>query len=223
MLIQNNRSRVNIHKSGQRYIWEEVLDHFELTDGRLLRITTDSASLHCTITWELQSRCEAPGLGSPPVRNDILYMVQVIEIALGGCMNSVAGKGCSKSFEAHLRNQHFGENKCTHIAKHQGEWKEGKARINKVSAQRPGLVKIIQTLTISRHFERPETDLHIAEDACCIDYTDTWSSKWVHWVSKSHSTIYSPTCYGCEHMVEFDSGVAWVNLPIMRIHARVAP
>jgi len=29
-------------------------------------------------------------------------------------------------------------------------------------------------------FESPETDPHIADNACCIDYADTWSSKQVY-------------------------------------------
>jgi hypothetical protein len=46
-----------------------------------------------------------------------------------------------------------------------------------VSAIRPGLVKIIEKVRISWYFQSPETDLHIAQNACCIDYTDTWSLK----------------------------------------------
>jgi len=45
---------------------------------------------------------------------------------------------------------------------------------------RPGFAKIIEKVLISRYFESAETDLHIAENACCIDYTDTWFSKRVH-------------------------------------------
>jgi hypothetical protein len=49
-----------------------------------------------------------------------------------------------------------------------------------VSALRPGLAKINEKVSISTYFERPETDFYIAETACCIDYSDTWSSKRVH-------------------------------------------
>jgi len=45
---------------------------------------------------------------------------------------------------------------------------------------RPGLAKIIGKVHISQHFESPETDLDIAETACCIDHTDTGLSKQVH-------------------------------------------
>jgi len=86
---------------------------------------------------------------------------------------------------------------------------------------RPGLPKIIGKVRISRHFQRPETDYHIAENNCCVDYTDTWSSKWVHWLSKGRCTNSSRTYYACENMVEFDIAVAWASLPITRIQPRV--
>jgi len=91
-----------------------------------------------------------------------------------------------------------------------------------VSAVAPDLAKIIEKVCISRHFWRPETDLHIAENACWIDYADTWSSKWVHRLSKCKNTIRSTAHYGCENAVEFKSGVAWASLPITRIHPWVA-
>jgi hypothetical protein len=56
-----------------------------------------------------------------------------------------------------------------------------------VSAMRPGLAKIIEKARISRHCEWPETDIHRAENACCIDYANTWSTKQVHWLSKSQA------------------------------------
>jgi len=43
-----------------------------------------------------------------------------------------------------------------------------------------GLAKIIEKLRISRYFESAETDLHMAEIACCIDYANTWSSEEGH-------------------------------------------
>jgi hypothetical protein len=39
--------------------------------------------------------------------------------------------------------------------------KEGNARINKVLAMRPGLVKIVEKVCISTYYESAETDLHI--------------------------------------------------------------
>jgi hypothetical protein len=45
---------------------------------------------------------------------------------------------------------------------------------------RPGLTKIIEKVCISRHFERPQTDHHIAENPCYMDYVDAWVSKQIH-------------------------------------------
>jgi len=95
-------------------------------------------------------------------------------------MSSLGVKGHTKSWEAHECDQQFGENESTDNGKSQRLPKEGNARINKVSAMTPGLAKIIGKVHISTHYESAETDLHIAENACCIDYTDTWTSKRVH-------------------------------------------
>jgi hypothetical protein len=107
-------------------------------------------------------------------------MAHVIQLTLGVLMSSLGVKGRTKSCEAHERDQQFGENESTDIGQSQRLRKEGNARINKVSAMRPGLAKIIEKVCISRHCERPETDIHKAENACCIDYADTWSTKRVH-------------------------------------------
>jgi len=100
-------------------------------------------------------------------------------------MSTLGVKGHTKLSEAHERDQQFEQNESTDIGKSQGLRKEGNARINKVLAMRPGLAKIIEKVRISTYFESPETDLHIAENACWIDYADTGSSKRVHWLSMS--------------------------------------
>ena len=107
-------------------------------------------------------------------------MEHVIQLALGAFMRSLGVKGRTKSWEAHERDQQFGENQSINIGKSQRLRKEGNARINTVSAMRPALAKIIEKVRIARYFGSPETDLHIAVIAWCIDYTDTWSSKRVH-------------------------------------------
>jgi hypothetical protein len=61
--------------------------------------------------------------------------------------------------------------------KHLKNAKEDNARINKVSAIGSGLAKIVENVQISIHFETAPTDTQRAQNACCIDYTDTWSSK----------------------------------------------
>ena len=127
----------------------DVLDRFELTDGRLLGITTDNASSNYSMTRELQSTLEASGIEWPALRNHIPCMAHVIQLALGAFMSSLSVKGCTKSWEAHEHDQQFGENKSIHIGKSQRLRKEGNARINKVSAMRPGLTKIIEKECIS--------------------------------------------------------------------------
>jgi hypothetical protein len=76
-------------------------------------------------------------------------MVHVIQLALGAFMSSLGVKGCTKSWEAHERNQQFGENESIDIGKSQRLRQEGNARINKVVAMRPGLAKIIEKICIS--------------------------------------------------------------------------
>jgi len=107
-------------------------------------------------------------------------MAHVIQLSWGAFMSSLGVKGRTKSWEAHECDQQFGENESTDIGKSQRLRKEGNARINKVSAMRPGLAKIIEKVCISTYYQSSETDLHIAENACCIDYADTWTSKLVY-------------------------------------------
>jgi len=126
-----------------------VLDRFERTDGRLLGITTDNASSNYSMTRELQSTLEASGIEWPALRNHIPCMAHVIQLALGAFMSSLGVKGRTKSWEAHERDQQFGENESIDIGKSQRLRKEGNARINKVSAMKPGLAKIIEKVRIS--------------------------------------------------------------------------
>ena len=166
------------------------------------------------MTRELQTTLEASGIEWPALRNHIPCMAHVIQLSLGAFMSSLGVKGRTKSWEAHERDQQFGENESTDIGKSQRLRKEGNARINKVSAMRPGLAKIIEKVRISTYYESAETDLHIAENACCIDYADTWSSKRVHLLSKSQSPHRSTSNYGCEDTLELYTRVARVRLPI---------
>jgi len=201
---------------------KEVLDCFKLTDGHLLGITTDNSSSNYSITAEFEINLEFSGIKWPVLRNHIVCVAHVIQLALGPFMSSPGVKGRTKSWEAHERDQPFGENVSTDIGKSQRLGKEGNARINKVSAMRPGLAKIIEKVRISIYFESAETDLHIAENACCMDYTDTWSSKGDYWLRKSQNPDCSTTHCGCQHKFELNTGVTWVYLPITWIHTWVA-
>jgi len=107
-------------------------------------------------------------------------MAHVIQLALGSFMSSLGVKGHTKPWEAHERDQQFGENESVDIGKSQRLRKEGNATINEVSAVKPGSAKIIEKVCISRYFDSAETDLHITENARCIEYANTWSSKQAH-------------------------------------------
>jgi hypothetical protein len=127
---------------------KDVLDHFELTDGRMVGITTDNDSSNYSMTRKLQSTLEASGIGWPALRNPIPCMAHVIQLALGAFMSSLGENGHTKSWEAHQRDQQFAENESIDIGKSQRLRKEGNARINEVSAMRPGLAKIIEKVYI---------------------------------------------------------------------------
>jgi hypothetical protein len=128
---------------------KDVLDCFELTDGSLLGITTDNASSNYLMTPELQSTLEASGFKWPALRNHIQCMAHVIQLAICGFRSCLGVKGRTKSWEAHEHDEQFGENESIDIGKSQRHRKEGNARINKVSAMRPGLAKIIEKVHIS--------------------------------------------------------------------------
>ena len=201
---------------------KELLDRFELTNGRLLGITTDNASSNYSITWELQFTLQPSGIEWPALRNDIPCMAHVTQLALGAFMRSLGVKGHSKLWEANERDQQLGENESTNIGKSQRLRKEGNASINTLSAMKPGLAKRINTVRISRYVENTETDHHIAANASCVDYVDTGLSKRVYWLSNTQRINCSPIYYGCENTVEFNSGVAWATIAIMSIHPWVA-
>ena len=175
------------------------------------------------MTCELQSTLEASAIQWPALSNHIPCMAHIIHLALGAFMSSLSVKGRTKSWEAHERDQQSGENESTDNGKNQRLRKEGNARINKVSAMKPGLAKMIWKVRISWYFISPEIDLHIAKNACSMDYADNWSSKWSHWLSNSQSSHRSTTDYGCEDMVEPNTGVARAHQPTLTgIHTRVA-
>jgi len=129
-----------------------VHDGFELTNSRLLGIRTDNASSNIWMTGELQSTLEASGIEWPAFRNHIPCMAHVVQLALGAFTSSLGVKGCTNSWEAHERDQLFGENESIDIGQSQRLRKEGNARINEVSALRPGSAKIIEKVHNSRCF-----------------------------------------------------------------------
>jgi len=212
---QHTRARQAIHL-------KDMVDRSELTDGRLHGITTANASSNYWKTQEPQSTLEASGIEWLALRNHIPCMVHVIQLGLGAFMSSLGVKGRTQSWEAHERDQHFGENKNIHVGKSQRAQKEGNARTKQESAMRPGLAKIVQKVHFSWYFETPEADYCVAENAWCINYADTWSPKQVDWLSKSQSLNCSTSDYGCQDTLELYTGVAQSYLPFTGIHTLVS-
>jgi hypothetical protein len=91
-----------------------------------------------------------------------------------------------------------------------------------VLAVRLGLAKIIGKVRISWYFQSPETDLHIARNACSIDYADTWSSKRGYWLSKSENLHCATSDDGCEDPLKLNTGVTPADQPLTGIHTWVA-
>jgi len=127
----------------------DVLDRLELTDDRLLGITTNNAASNYSMTHELQSTLEGSEVGWPALMNQIPGMAQVIEVAVGAFMSSFGVIGRTTSWEAHVGDQEVGQNESIVIGNTQRLRKEGNARINWVSATRPGLAKTIDKVRIS--------------------------------------------------------------------------
>jgi len=96
-----------------------------------------------------------------------------MQLALGTVMSSLSLNGRTKSWEANECDQQLGQNESINIEKSERLRTDVNTRMNKVSAKRPGLAKIFEKVRIWTHYKSPETALHIAENACCIDYADT--------------------------------------------------
>jgi hypothetical protein len=71
------------------------------------------------MTHEPQSTLDASGIELPALRNDIPFMAHDIQLALGAFMSSLSVKGRTKSWEAHERDQPFGEIESIDIGKSQ--------------------------------------------------------------------------------------------------------
>jgi hypothetical protein len=71
-------------------------------------------------------------------------MAHAILLPVGAFESSLRVNGRTKSWEAHERNQQFGENYSMDIVKSQRLRQEGITRIKKVSAMKPDLTKIVR-------------------------------------------------------------------------------
>jgi hypothetical protein len=74
-------------------------------------------------------------------------MAHVIQLCLGAFMSNLGVKGRTKAWEAHERDEQFGENEGAPTTNIQKLRKIGNARIHKVAAMYPGLAKIIEKVT----------------------------------------------------------------------------
>jgi hypothetical protein len=71
------------------------------------------------MTRELQSTLEATGIEWPALRTHITCMAHVIQLTIGAFMCSLGVKGHTKSWEAHERDQQFGEDERVDFGKSQ--------------------------------------------------------------------------------------------------------
>jgi len=166
---------------------KDTIDRVHLTEGHLLEIMSGNAFSNYSMTCKLQSTSEDSGIEWPALRNHIPCMAHVIQLALAAFISSLGTICRTRTWEVCQCDQQFGQNESIDIGNSQRLPKEGNATINKMSAMRPGFAKIIEKVCTSRYFESPETDLHVAENACGIDYANTWLSKQIHRQSKSQS------------------------------------
>jgi hypothetical protein len=148
-LIKNDLSKGKHTAARLAVHFKDVMDHFELTDGRLLGIAMDNASSNNLMTRELQSTHESSAIEWPELGNHIPCMPHIIQLALGAFMSSLGVKGCTKSWETLQCDMQCGENECIDIGKSQRLRQQGNSRINKVLPVRPGLAKIIEKVCIS--------------------------------------------------------------------------
>jgi hypothetical protein len=114
---------------------------------------TNKVSSNYLMTRELQSTLDTSDIMWPALSNHIPCMAHIIQLAIGTFMSSLGVKGHTKFFEAHESDHQSGENESTVSGNSQILRKEGNARMNKVSAMRHGLAKIIGKVCISRHCE----------------------------------------------------------------------
>ena len=96
-----------------------LLNRVELTDSRLLGFMTANTCSKYLMTSELQSTFGASVIKCPALKNNIPYMVNVKHLPSGAFLSSVSVKRRTKSWEAHERNQQFGENESIDIGKSQ--------------------------------------------------------------------------------------------------------
>jgi hypothetical protein len=115
-----------------------VVENFALTVSWLIEIKTDNASSNYWMTRKLLITVAASSSQWPAFRNQTPCIVHIIYLALGVFTASLRVKGCTMSWEAHQCNEQFAQNETTEIGNSQRHQKDVNARINTVSAMKPG-------------------------------------------------------------------------------------
>lgn len=200
---------------------KDVLDSWEPPDSRSVGIITDIYYSNYLITPELSSTIQPCEL--------MWRCIEKSHTMYGAHHSAFFGwiqeqSWCNRpriSCEAHVREQQFLDYEIKRHGNIQRHRKEGNVKVNLMSAIRPGLAKIIVNVSIWTYFDSHETDLEIAANAHWIDYTDPCPSKRVHWQSTHQSINCGTENYSCGDTMGLNSGVAWANLPITRIHPGV--
>jgi len=172
------------------------------------------------MTGERQSTLEATGIEWPASRHHIPWVAHVIRLALGTFMNNPKVKGCTMTWEAREHNhqiwrqwmlRHWKESKTSERAQYWNEQAVG----NETWFRKDNS----ETTYFKKFWMSWYWPSYSGE---CMLYWLRWHQVGVHWLSKIQSTHCGTTYSGFEHTVELDTGVAWVSLPIMRIHPQVA-
>jgi len=174
------------------------------------------------MTREWPSTLVASGISLPDLWNHIPCMVYIMPLAAGQFISSHGVWGHMKSWKAHEHNHRSAENNRIDIGNCQQLWKEGNARINKVSAMRAALAKIVQKVRIWSNFESPGTDLLSEPNTYIMYHSQTRLSKRMHCLSHSQITDHSTTYSRFEQRVEDNTSINWWRLPLTRIHPWVA-
>jgi len=150
------------------------------------------------------------------------WNAHISQLSLEAVISNLGVQGDTECWEAHEWNRESGLNGRINMLMSQRLRIEGNAQFNTVSDRRQGFANIIEKVWIWKHFERPEIDLQIAENARYIDYADTWLLNDFHWLSKSHCMHYSTIHYGSENLPDDETRVIPAMYWILRSHQRVA-
>jgi hypothetical protein len=125
-------------------------------------------------------------------------MAYNIQAFLNASMSPLGIKSCTTTWDAYEHNQQFGENHTMHIGKSHRVQKDGKDRINIMSAMRSGLAEKMRNFIFQQ----------ILKLLDWMSDTHTCSLRQVRCLSISENAHRSTAYARCEDTVEFDAGLA---------------